>query len=185
MGKMAKFLLAVGLEENILPKEEMEITHLGHRLTLLPGTKEYAPAVVVECDPPPTFPWKKKIGVTEAEARYIVNQFLSSLSWARSTPIRETFSSAATALLRPGKFRPQESLDISKRLIENCPEPQNEKQRFALALYREAVGLNSTSYKFLGFFKVINVLCDNRQGQVKPRISEVGTKNNSFCPAKR
>ena len=38
------------------------------------------------------------------------------------------------------------------------PCPDDPKARFALALYREALGLHSVPYKFLGFFKIINIL---------------------------
>jgi hypothetical protein len=34
--------------------------------------------------------------------------------------------------------------------------PQDPKARVALGLYREAVGVNSIPYEFLGYFKVIN-----------------------------
>ena len=39
------------------------------------------------------------------------------------------------------------------------------KQRLAVALYREAMSVNSIPYKFLGFFKIINILYKNGPDQ--------------------
>jgi len=42
--------------------------------------------------------------------------------------------------------------------IDYLPEHTNPKGQLCLALYREALNLNSKPFQFLGFFKIINVL---------------------------
>jgi hypothetical protein len=73
---------------------------------------------------------------------------------------------------------------------------KDNKQRLAIALYREALTVNSTPYEFLGYFKVINVvykgskeqkkwinnnlqyiddeLCKNRVKELKKQVDDIG-----------
>ena len=98
--KRVPFYLAVGLEEDVLPDAELTVTYQGKSLRLLPGTKDAAPAVVIECDAPECIAGRKPTFSLD-DARRTVKQFLSALAWARGTAIRETFGSAATATVVP------------------------------------------------------------------------------------
>jgi hypothetical protein len=44
----------------------------------------------------------------------------------------------------------------NSRLSHGVPEQCDPKAKIALALYREAIGVRSTPYEFLGYFKIIN-----------------------------
>jgi hypothetical protein len=49
--------------------------------------------------------------------------------------------------------------------VDYLPDPPNPRARLALALYREALGVNSEPFRFLGFYKIINVLHGTGPGQ--------------------
>lgn len=44
-----------------------------------------------------------------------------------------------------------------KKLIDYLPESNDPNALLALALYREALNVNSVPYKFLGFYKILNI----------------------------
>ncbi|MFY9316324.1 MAG: methylamine utilization protein MauJ [Burkholderiales bacterium] len=46
------------------------------------------------------------------------------------------------------------------------PAPKEPKAKLALALYREALSVNSVAYQFLGFAKVLNILYEKGKDQV-------------------
>lgn len=73
---------------------------------------------------------------------------------------------------------------ISDAPIEHIPDPDDPKAKLALALYREAMSVNVIPYKFLGFFKVINVLHgkgNEQQGWINKAISSI---RDSRCLAR-
>ncbi len=42
--------------------------------------------------------------------------------------------------------------------VDYLPDPPNPRARLALALYRDALEVNSEPFRFLGFYKIINVV---------------------------
>lgn len=150
------------------PSKEQKVLFREHTITLRPETKEHAPSLVLRMDG----------AMTEIEARRLLQEFLSRLSWIRDGGIAETFSvacSAAPMAVGKGKGRM-----ISDAPIEHLPDPTGPKASLALALFREAMSVNVIPYKFLGFFKVINVL----HGKGNEQQDWVNTAVNSISDSR-
>ena len=62
------------------------------------------------------------------------------------------------------------------------PEPSDKKARLAIALHREALGLeqNNLPYAFLGFTKILNLGGDGKK-QIEWINSEIGKLNDRSC----
>lgn len=152
--------LIVALEPGILwTKTETTVRFRGMDLVLRPETEEHAPTVAVAYAPP----------VTAAEAHYIIRQFMSAVAWAQDRYLREAFAFGGGLPFQAGKGK----IDLgAKPLFEPryeadyVPDPHDRRARRALAIYREALGLNSVPYQFLGFHKVLNVVHARPEAQI-------------------
>ncbi len=154
------------------PSKEQKVTFRGHTITLRPETKEHAPSLVLKMDG----------AMTECDARRLLQEFLSGYSWIRQGGVAEMFSvtcSAAPMAVGKGKGRL-----ISDAPIEHIPDPGDAKAKLALALYREAMSVNVIPYKFLGFFKVINVLHGKGNEQQKWINKTMNSISDSRCLAR-
>lgn len=87
----------------------------------------------------------------------VLNRCLSALAWVEKTYVRMVISGGGGAYMRFG--RNGQGVVVSKRdSFPTLPEPTDDSALLALALYREALGVNSVPYQFLSFFKIINIL---------------------------
>ena len=120
----------------------------GQEFLLCPETDQLAPSVALAYDSP----------LTNKEALLLIRRFLSSLSWVERGPLRETFGIGTGG--HPGKIGKGDSARlINPRFrIDYLPETKDPKAQLCLALYREAMNLNSEPFQLLGFFKIINAL---------------------------
>jgi hypothetical protein len=142
----------IGVEPDLSwPREELRVPFKGLQILVLPETETRAPSVALECE-----------GFASLDdTLFTLRQFLSSLAWAEGRGVREIMALGGTQPGGVGRginappFRPP----ISPRLsIDHVPEPSDERSGLALALFREALALDNIAYRFLGFFKIINVL---------------------------
>jgi hypothetical protein len=141
--------LTVSVDSGIFwPTVELTVPYLGNDFLLRPETEELAATVAVAHD----------AGVDELVALQLIRRFLSSLAWVERGHIRErlTFGTGGA----PGRIgnRPEARLVNPRFNPEYMPAPSDDRARLCLALYREALNLNSPPFQFLGFFKIINVL---------------------------
>jgi len=124
----------------------------GHEFILRPETEDNSPSLVIETS----------AGFGHEQACQVAYEFLSVLSWVNQTGIVERFSVFSTAA--PMAIGKREC-----RLVggappqEYLPSPDDPRARLALALYREGLSANMVTYRFLAFFKIINML--HRMGQ--------------------
>jgi hypothetical protein len=141
-----KGYLTVGIDTQIpWPSKDRALTFRGHEFHLLPGSDKLACMIRVKTD----------TGFTRAEADKLILELLSALAWAKQAEAVPTFGNWCTAALNIGKG-PMGI--ISDGHFDYLPDPLDPKAKFALALYREGLSVNMPAYKFLGFFKVVNVL---------------------------
>jgi len=130
------------------PKADTELSFRGSTLILRPETPDWAASVAFE------HPGSMR---TE-DAFKLIRNFLSSVSWANHAPIREVGALSGSGPFLVGKG-PRTGTVVTDRFRQDyIPEPPDERSRLALALYREALSLESIPYKYLTFFKIINVL---------------------------
>jgi len=148
--------LTVAVESSFgWPVKETEIEYLGEKYLLRPESDDEPQSVSLRCP----------AGMTMVAGRLLVNRFLSALSWVEGHGIIEIFSVGSNGP-KPVKVGKGKTRFISKNFrADYLPEPNDDKSRRALALYREAQSLNSATYSFLGFFKVLNVLFKNGKEQ--------------------
>jgi hypothetical protein len=148
--------LVIGLESGIpWPTKETRVLYKSREILLRPETDKLAPTIVLAYDPPGT----------HDEALIIGRQFLSALAWVENGYLREMMITGGSHPIQVGKgvgkmVTPQFRADY-------LPAPENPKAQLALAFYREAKGLNSIAYQFLGFFKILNVLFASGPQQIE------------------
>jgi len=142
-----KRFLRVRVESGVpWPTKESRVSFRGHDIVLCPETDQLAPTVLLAFDDSKT---------SSDQALELVRRFLSSLSWAEGSPIRDMESLEGGQPIWIGKG--------GARLInpnfraDYLPDPQDTKAALALALYREASTANTVPYKFLGFAKIVNI----------------------------
>jgi hypothetical protein len=140
--------VVVGVETSVgWPTVETRVPFRGREVILRPETDTLAPTVIAEYAPPATY----------EETLLIVREFLSSLAWVEGHPIRETVTTGGGFPIRVGKSAPVNVTRPGFR-VDYLPDPPNPRARLALALYRDALGVNSEPFRFLGFYKIINVV---------------------------
>lgn len=140
------------------PDKETPVKFEGRNLILRPPFEEFPPSIVFELDST----------INESKSLSLVRRFMSVLSWVENTYLREIeYSFGGSAIYVSGVEKRKYNLLTSDYFIDFLPEPSDPKKQLALALYREALSANSIPYRFLGFFKIINILYKDGPAQIK------------------
>jgi methylamine utilization protein MauJ len=140
--------VVVGVETSIgWPTVETRVPFRGREVILRPETDTLAPTVIAEFTPPGTYD----------ETLLLVREFLSSLAWVEGHPIRETVATGGGFPIWVGKSPPV-NVTNPRFQVDYLPDPLDPRARLALALYRDALGVSSEPFRFLGFYKIINVV---------------------------
>lgn len=133
------------------PAEETEVPFSGQTLRLLPETSTLAPAVVLKLEPP----------LDEEGGVRLVKQFLTALAWIHRQPVRELMTAPQGRLFRVGK-RPTAGIRATEFYEEYLPVPGDARARLALALYRQALGVDDVGYECLGYFRIMQIVHPGR-----------------------
>ncbi len=153
---LLKWHLRVRVESGVpWPTVETVVKFRDHEFTLCPETAQLAPTVLL------TY---KRGQLTDDEALRLVRHFLSSLSWAEGRPIQDLESVGGSHPIWIGKGGGH-VVSPSFR-ADYLPDPPDAKARLTLGLYREAHSANSIAYRFLSFFKILNVRFPNGSPQI-------------------
>jgi len=86
-----------------------------------------------------------------------IRRFLDALAWAERGSIREIGTCGGSAPHRVGK-------PLRVRLVnptfhaDYIPDVPDPKATLALALYRDGMSVNAIPFKFLAFYKIVNML---------------------------
>jgi hypothetical protein len=140
------------------PTTDTSIQFDGNTLTLRPGTSKLYRTVYTKYEP----------GTQQAStaAHSLLRRFLSALAWSGEEPVRDVFAGGGGFPIKLGR-----SEELSKQQepstepyrweppADYLPQPSDQRARLALALYREALGLehNNVPHAFLGFAKILNL----------------------------
>ena len=138
------------------PIKETEVEYLGHKYILRPETEKNAQSVSIICES----------GMDMASARLMVNRFLSALSWTEEKGVIDLFAVGSSSHIPPKVGKSNVQYMTQKFRADYLPEPKNHKSLLSLALFREAQSVDSPSYSFLGFFKILNVLFKTGNEQI-------------------
>lgn len=167
------------------PAEEDFVSFMGHTLILRPPDGDFAADVRLQYEHPQS----------EQEAFGTICRFLTALSWWYHRPARARLRIACTAPMRGGKGGFGMPLRKDYQLPRLIQPLSDSKARIALALYREAIGVQNTPYEFLGYLKIINVCYRNGRDQItwinktiphltdkraSDRLSELATSENDI-----
>lgn len=147
-GKYMKWVTMAVKADFGWPTVETEIEYLGCKYVLRPESEKDAQSVSLFCPH----------GSTMESSKLLINRFLSSLAWSEGKGITELFTVGSNGP-NPTLVGKSQVMFVSHKFrADYLPEPNDEKSLRALALYREALSVNSRAYSFLGFFKVLNIL---------------------------
>lgn len=131
------------------PTRDTEISFRGQTIVLSPETPDTSPGIEIEYEAP----------MTSDQAYELLRRFMSALAWLEGGGISELFCVGSTR--RIGLGRGPRMMTTTHFSAYDLPEPSDEKALLALALYNEALRVNSKAYQFLGFYKIINVLYES------------------------
>jgi hypothetical protein len=157
---MSDYWIRIGLDTGIFwPTEIYKVQFKGHEIELHPhGQEGCYPSLVFNCT---------KNQLTQEDAVKLCREFLSALSWVEDSKVIEVMHLGGSPfVLLVGGFSGTRSTNTYFE-IEYLPEAINDQARLALALYREAIGLNSIPYQFLGYSKIINIIQNKGKDQVQ------------------
>ena len=144
------------------PNKQVEIEFEKRKIVLQPSSADRSCAVSV-------FDGN---GLSFEEGGKILFRFLSRLSWSENAGIEELFIVGSNMPKRPGllgkgSYGQSGCAQIDPWDYLYLPIPTSEKAERALAVYREAMSVNSVPYAFLGFFKVLNILYTTGKRQIE------------------
>lgn len=140
------------------PTAETSIQFEGHPITLRPGTTKLYPTVYTKYEP--------DTREASTAAHSLLRRFLSALAWSGEEAVRDMFTGGGGFPVQLGRSEelskeraPSNTLYRWEPPADYLPEAPDKRSRLALALYREALGLEHSSvpYAFLGFAKILNL----------------------------
>ena len=137
------------------PDRQLEVTFGNQHFVLMPRTRENSASIHLETI----------LDNHNLDALTTVNRFLSVVSWSDKQSLHNEYGWAGNPI-PVAVPAPNLARSINPHFLirwNPLPEP---KQRLAVALYREAMSVNSLPYQFLGFFKIINILYKSGSAQV-------------------
>jgi len=155
--KKAGHWVTVGIETHISWPAEVSIYRFrNYDLLLRPGNNIIYPSISLKYD---------DYRIDMNTARKVIMHFASSLAWYEDSPIhlKEWIGgSRCFNLGKPGtgieSAKPITPLFSIKTLgARELPDTLDKNGRAALAFYREGLALDNISYKFLSFYKIINL----------------------------
>lgn len=139
------------------PKEETTVSFTGHPIALRPPTDDSDADVRMQF----YFP------ENELETFELLSRFLTTLSWWQHRPVIARYRLTGSSPIRGGKGRFRTPLINNFKLSPDMELPSDPKVRIAIALHRETLSIDNTAYKFLSYFKIINVYHDKGKDLIK------------------
>ncbi len=144
------------------PNKQVEIEFEGKKIVLQPGSKDLSCTVSVFDND----------GLSFDEGGKIIYRFLSRLAWSHNAGIEELFIAGSNMPKRPGLLGRGSYGHSGYAQVEPwdyiyLPIPNDEEAERALAVYREAMSVNSFPYAFLGYYKVLNIRLQSPRDQKK------------------
>jgi len=148
------------------PDTQIEVSFGTTRFILIPQTNTNSASIHLETH-----------SNDDVDEMTTVNRFLSVISWAYKESLQNDYGWSGNSV--PCAV-PEKRLarSINRDFLIRWNPLLDPKQQLAVALYREAMSVISIPYKFLGFFKILNVLYKRGPAQkdwikvTLPRLTE-------------
>ncbi len=188
-GQICQWLVVAFESHSRDTREYLQVTYDDLHIHIQPHNDEYCNVMSVFVEPNGDI----------QQSRTKLNRFLSAMAWKDSEFFitRGGISSGARASDRDSpRFNYREKRRypygvISPFDFEHLVAPTEDRQRLALALYRDGLGADNEFYRFLSFYKVINVLFSHPTRQMEwinanvPHVQHhFGTERAAFLQAR-
>lgn len=146
----------------VWPTEKKEVKYGNNTFVLMPLTKDHSASIHIDLS--------EKVG--NVDGMTLINRFLSALGWKDDQPTitHNAWSGGSTpATIRryripfgysPLEFFPNEITEITDK-----------KAKLAVALFREGRSLDNIPFKFLSYFKILNIFW--KDGYIKKGTHEL------------
>jgi len=129
------------------PKDRKEVKYGNRTFILLPLTKENSASIHIELK-----------GISDVEGLTLINRFLSALVWKCDEPAINHYGWIGNPHPVPvPKYRIPLGYSPTDAFPDEVYEITDEKAKLAVALYREGRGLDSIPFRFLSYFKILNI----------------------------
>jgi hypothetical protein len=129
------------------PEKRKDVKYGDHTFVLLPPTKESSASIHIELK-----------SINGVEEQTLINRFLSVLAWKCDQPAINHYGWSGSAEPMPV---PKHRIPFGYSPFAHFPgeisEITDKKTKLAIALYREARSLDSVPFKFLSYFKILNI----------------------------
>lgn len=163
------------------PRPQLETEYDGLKIHIQPHMDEY-------CDVMSTF---VRPAEDHQQVRLRLNRFLSAMAWKDGNAFITRGSIAGGARANEadkprfnyGEKRHLPGGVISQFDFEHLVVPVNDRQRLGLALFREGLNSDNEFYRFLSFYKIVNILHSDPKDQM--RWIEANLGNLRFDAAER
>lgn len=135
------------------PKKQKEVKYGAHTFVLMPLTKKYSASVHIELE-----------GISDVEGMTLINRFLSALGWKCNDPAINHYGHSGSPEPVPvSRYRIPYGYSPSGDFPGEVVEITDKKAKLAVALYREARSLDSVPFRFLSYFKILNIFWNDRK----------------------
>lgn len=144
------------------PTKETEVLFGGIELLLKPGSKTMEQSIHVNLK-----------GIAEHEALTLINRFISILSWCDGVPMENLYGFSGSVIpiaIQRDTTRTFGSCIVDYPFYRDIE--QDSKVILALALYREALTVNSVPFSFLSYFKILNIFWKDKYEKGSNEIIE-------------
>ena len=161
--QIGKWLVVAFEAEVHDPREQLEFSYLGRTFYIQPHNDEFCNVISTFVEP----------GEDDREVLTTINRCFSAMAWKDDQFFVTRGWMTSGALLgdrNNPRFNYREKKHFPYGVIarfdfEHLMTPTDDRQRLALALYREALGTDNEFYRFLSFFKIINIIEQGTRGQ--------------------
>jgi len=160
-----------------LPDSQIEVRFGTTRIILMPQTGEKSASIHLETH-----------SNDDLDEMTMANRFLSIVSWAYKESLQNDYGWSGSPMPR-AVSKMNLARSINRDFLNRWNPLDDPKQRLAVALYREAMSVNSIPYKVLGFFKIINILYKNGPAQIAwiketlPKLTEKHLQDRILAPS--
>lgn len=160
------------------PRDYLKTEYGGLTLHIKPGHRDAVNLVSVFLEEPSK----------DGDARLTVNRFLSAMAWKEEqefVTLGSIGSGATIADKDKPRFNYSEGRVLRYRVIsrfdfEHLQDPPDQKQKLALALFREGLNSNMPFYRLLSFFKIVNIGFGKGREQVDWINANLGKVRNMW-----
>lgn len=137
----------------VWPKEKQEVKYGNHTFMLMPLTKDHSASIHI-----------KLKGIDNIEGMTLINRFLSALGWKNDQPAINHYGWSGNPIPVPV---PRYRIPLGYSPCDCFPseifEITNKKAKLAVALFREGRSLDNVPFKFLSYFKILNIFWQDKR----------------------